>query len=74
MRALLQDPQLLFLDEPLNHLDPESKRLVMRALRGFLSLPGRALVWISHSGSLEAEMSEFKTTGIALGGEKGARG
>jgi zinc transport system ATP-binding protein len=54
-RILLLDPNLLLLDEPMNHLDTQSRLLVEQALIKFLQTPsekGRALILVSHEKSL----------------------
>ncbi len=45
-------PQLLLLDEPSNHLDPEARRILVNFLRGF---PGALLV-VSHDERFLAEI------------------
>jgi ABC-2 type transport system ATP-binding protein len=52
-RALLHDPQVLFLDEPSSGLDPESAR-DLRALVGVLREQGRAVLLTTHD-LVEAE-------------------
>ncbi len=52
-RALLQNPQLLFLDEPLNHLDPASQKSLLGKISEFLeeSTPQKphGVVLVSHA-------------------------
>jgi iron complex transport system ATP-binding protein len=51
IRELVSAPKLLFLDEPLNHLDECSKQQMQSALRRLLTEPGApALVIVSHGG------------------------
>lgn len=66
-RALLRSPNLIFLDEPLNHLDEGSSALVVRAMKKFLGQADRAAVWISHSGDLEHELGKLAVKRIELG-------
>lgn len=50
---LLREPQLLILDEPMNHLDHESRVRVARALTRFQStgLTPRGLIIVAHPGA-----------------------
>jgi ABC-2 type transport system ATP-binding protein len=48
MRALLHDPALLILDEPLTSLDPWEQENAVRVLRDFLQKPGKAVFLSSH--------------------------
>lgn len=69
-RALLRDPQLLVLDEPMNHLDEESRRAVARSLATFLgrstpSVP-RAVVMVCHQGLPEEEGALFSLVPLPL--------
>lgn len=46
LRALLSDWDLLLLDEPFAHLDPDCKKLVMEQTQLFLQ--GKTVVFVSH--------------------------
>ncbi len=61
--ALLGDPQILVLDEPVNGLDPEGVRWVRELLRG-LAAEGRTVLLSSH---LMSEMSQTADHLIVLG-------
>lgn len=48
-RALLHNPRVLILDEPLNHLDRKSREQVSQVLDDFMSMDGkRSIVLVSH--------------------------
>lgn len=47
-RALVHDPEILFLDEPFNHLDTDGKRLVQNVLREFLADKTKSIIVVSH--------------------------
>lgn len=69
-RALLRDPKLLVLDEPMNHLDEESRRAVARSLAAFLrrttpSAP-RAVIMVCHQGLPEEEGALFSLVPLPL--------
>jgi len=53
-RALLRNPHLLVLDEPMNHLDNESRAIMSRTLSNFLKKSTqqnpRAVVMVCHQG------------------------
>lgn len=54
-RALLRKPRVLALDEPLNHLDPDSRRICLRLLSDFLKGANgvaNSIVMISHEDRL----------------------
>lgn len=66
LRALLQGKRVLLLDEPLNHLDRESRALVARALETFLDTPGRGILLVSHEGEA-AGLRAIPRTVVRLG-------
>jgi iron complex transport system ATP-binding protein len=51
-QALAQDPAVLLLDEPVNHLDLAYQRDTFALMREWLKAPGRALVSVVHDLSL----------------------
>jgi lipooligosaccharide transport system ATP-binding protein len=46
-RALINDPQLLFMDEPTTGLDPQARHLIWERLRG-LTQEGKTLILTTH--------------------------
>jgi ABC-type Mn2+/Zn2+ transport system ATPase subunit len=63
-RALLQDPHLLILDEPFNHLDTISQTNILEAIAAFLKKQSdhmRAAVLVSH-----VALSELDRLGVAV--------
>jgi ATP-binding cassette subfamily C protein CydCD len=49
-RAILRDAPLVLLDEPTEHLDPDTERVILAALRAWL--PGRTALVITHRPAL----------------------
>ncbi|MGA8303513.1 MAG: ABC transporter ATP-binding protein [Thermoplasmata archaeon] len=47
--ALLHQPPLLVLDEPLNSLDPRSVRIMKELLTGYVSTGGRGVLFSTHT-------------------------
>ena len=47
-RSLLKDPDILVLDEPLNHLDVHSRDTICKALSDFVRRENKAIVMVSH--------------------------
>jgi len=47
-RALVKNPDLLVLDEPLHGLDYSNKQYVARIIEKFCSLPGKTLIYVTH--------------------------
>jgi ABC-type Mn2+/Zn2+ transport system ATPase subunit len=65
-RLLIQKPHILILDEPMNHLDPESRKLVMDAFRDFLKNGHSAIILVSHGGLTSQEKEGIVFKEIAL--------
>lgn len=63
-RALLHDPDLLLLDEPLNGLDVESRALFLGWLAERSRRPGRTTVVVQHG--LEASLPRYRLEGGGL--------
>ena len=61
-RALIKKPKLLILDEPFNHLDEESKKLVTHSLIDYVSAKRGSLIMVSHENSDE----QFRGAGVKL--------
>lgn len=51
-QVLAQDPRLLLLDEPANHLDPVYQKQIFDLIRDWLKTPGRAVISVIHDLSL----------------------
>ena len=49
---LAQDPRVLILDEPVNHLDPVYQKHIFSVIQKWLSQPGRAVISVVHDISL----------------------
>lgn len=47
-RALLEEPRVLLLDEPLNHLDLASRLRLYEVLQSFVASSARAVIMVSH--------------------------
>ena len=48
LRAFLNHPRALLLDEPTANLDLENTRRIERAVRGYLAEEGAGVLWVSH--------------------------
>lgn len=69
-RLLLASPKLLLLDEPMNHLDQESRERVRCAIVDFLRDDRRAprgVVLVSHEKRLLSDFQQVKTRHLHLG-------
>ena len=47
-RALIYDPQLLLLDEPLANVDPKNREKIAAGIRGILKGVGVAVLYVTH--------------------------
>jgi ABC-2 type transport system ATP-binding protein len=47
-QAIVHDPEIVFLDEPLSGLDPEGRDEVLELIRGLARKDGKHVVWSSH--------------------------
>lgn len=66
-RALLTHPKLLVLDEPMNHLDGESRKAVIASLERFVSEPTKGgIVLVSHGGLADDERPRFRLKEVVL--------
>jgi osmoprotectant transport system ATP-binding protein len=58
MRALMLDPQVLLLDEPLGALDPITRRLLQRELLSIFRTLGKTVVLVTHDIAEAAFLAE----------------
>lgn len=68
-RALLRSPSLLIFDEPMNHLDAESRRAMIRRMARFLddkSRGPRGIVMVCHQGLDDDERVLFHVKELNL--------
>lgn len=69
-RALLTDPSVLVFDEPMNHLDVASRRIMIRVMKNFLDAATpdspRAVVMVCHQGLPEDEAVLFRVVRLGL--------
>jgi len=77
-RALLKNPRLLVFDEPMNHLDGESRQAMIRFMARFLkpseSKGERAAVMVCHQGLPEDEERQFDMLCLDLDSMTSGRG
>lgn len=52
-RIFLQDPKVLILDEPMNHLDVDSRQQLRAALKHFIADGEHAVLMVGHESSLD---------------------
>ncbi len=57
-RALAVEPEILFLDEPLVHVDEPMRESLALALRKFTSRTGCACIWVTHDRAEALGMSD----------------
>lgn len=67
-RILLEEPEALILDEPLNHLDQESRRLIIYQVKAFLAHRNahRVAIIVSHDSSWEEELGKDACVRVEL--------
>lgn len=69
-RALLTDPSVLVFDEPMNHLDVASRRIMIRVMKEFLDAATpenpRAIVMVCHQGLPDEEDALFRAVRLGL--------
>jgi ABC-type Mn2+/Zn2+ transport system ATPase subunit len=73
-RALLSHPTALVFDEPMNHLDSESRSAIVRVMANFLRNTGdekRAIVMVCHQGLKSEERDLFDIIDLDLDGGAG---
>ena len=56
-RATLHDPEILLLDEPLNHLDAVAEEIVVQRMKDARS-KGSLILWATHDWSRVAEIAD----------------
>lgn len=67
-RALLKRPSLLIFDEPMNHLDHQSRKAMIRVMANFLKAEHevRAIVMVCHQGLHPEERELFQVVRLDL--------
>jgi len=58
-RALAQQPQVLLLDEPVNHLDPKNQMEILGALKGITEEMGLINITVLHDLNLALRFSDY---------------
>ncbi|MEO7804371.1 MAG: ABC transporter ATP-binding protein [Actinomycetota bacterium] len=58
-RAIVLDPEVLLLDEPLAHIDQESARTIATTLKTFTSRTGCATGWVTHEVNEALGVSDY---------------
>ncbi|WP_056039476.1 ATP-binding cassette domain-containing protein [Loktanella sp. 3ANDIMAR09] len=66
LMALVQDPVVLFADEPTGSLDGETRRTIMAMLTDWLT-PDRMLIWVTHHDSDPADTGAPRRLVVADG-------
>ncbi len=59
-RVLLQDPQIIFADEPTSNLDQESAKLVLSRLRRCCTERNRAVVCVLHDAHSVKDFADYE--------------
>jgi len=68
-RTFLQKPELLVLDEPFNHLDADSRRVIVSAVHDFLIKEKKSVILVTHEGFqsyAEKDFSDVPTKRVIL--------
>ena len=47
-RALVKNPELLILDEPMHGLDPHNKRLALSLIEAYAAQAGKTMIYVTH--------------------------
>ena len=58
-RTFMQQPDLLILDEPFNHLDTVSRRVIVAAIHHFISVQQKSAILVTHEGFESYAQSDF---------------
>ena len=66
-RTILQRPQLIFLDEPFNHLDDDSRSVIVSSISRFVTTMNKTVILSTHERFAdEATLAELTIKHIAL--------
>lgn len=57
-RALIRRPDILLMDEPLSHADPQLKRSLVKLIRDLHQRFEPAIVYVTHDTSIEQDLAE----------------